>query len=220
MLDSSERSLTEGGPGKKFWTTKKSLSASPQKLDKAPTDRGMWPHTRFVTRIPLSKMALNRPPSFEYHCSSSSRSSHHVCQDALQIRASCEMSYPLLSKPKPSLTNRQIRRHTVPHARSINSLNVWSKVTRHIVRLRGVGFGRRRRLAHSEDIRPLLQLLLVVLGVHGRVCGAMPELHLGPCTACRVRGIHSACDGAPDFGRRCRLSFCAGAVPGVDAVGG
>ena len=52
----------------------------------------------------------------------------------------------------------------MPYTSRINSLHIRSIITSLVILLRRVILRISRRHAHAKDIRPLLQLLLVVLG--------------------------------------------------------
>lgn len=61
------------------------------------------------------------------------------------------------SETKPFLTSSQVRRHTMPHTRRIDALNIRTVIVCLVIRLWVVLNRRSGRLTDAEDIRPLLQ---------------------------------------------------------------
>lgn len=122
-----------------------------------------------------------------------------------------------VSQPKPQLTSRQIGRDAMADRLSENTLHILAVIAHDVPGLGEVLGLARGLLGHAEHVRPLLDLLLVVLGRDGGVDAAVPDLHLGAGRVRRVVRVHAAGDGAPRLGRRDRLAPAAGVVPLGDA---
>jgi hypothetical protein len=138
----------------------------------------------------------------------------HIYTDSNRRRH--PLSIFTLRKSKPRLTRRQVCRNRVPNSRRIDPFHIRPIITHLIILLRIIYLFSRSSRTHTKHIRPLLNLLHIIVRADCSIYRTMPDLHLG--ASATVALVHRACCVSPFLCSVDGLTVRAGTVPLIDSL--